>query len=223
MNIRYGYITEMDASKGLGRVKFDGEDNIVSDWLPISVPGSRDGKFSIPFIVNEHVWCLMDQNLEHGIIGGAIYDAKNQPESGDNNKVRVSFVSGLWVEYDRNDKNLSIGGTGDIDIDINGTGLGKVNIKCNQATIESLTGAELKATTEIKLTAPLVTVSGQLVAGSIGTTTGTGGSGNVAISGDINATGKVEGSEVKEGSIRLGTHRHTGVQTGGGTSGGPTP
>ena len=36
--------------------------------------------------------------------------------------------------------------------------------------------------------------------------------------GDIVTSGKVQ-----SGSIILGTHRHTGVTTGGGTSGGPTP
>lgn len=37
-------------------------------------------------------------------------------------------------------------------------------------------------------------------------------SGNIQTSGEITA-----------GTIALKTHRHTGVQTGGGTSGGPTP
>lgn len=40
--------------------------------------------------------------------------------------------------------------------------------------------------------------------------------GNVDVTGDITASG-----EVKAGPIALGTHRHSGVQTGGGTSGGP--
>jgi len=40
--------------------------------------------------------------------------------------------------------------------------------------------------------------------------------GNVDVTGDITADG-----EVKAGDIALSTHRHAGVQTGGGTSGGP--
>lgn len=44
-----------------------------------------------------------------------------------------------------------------------------------------------------------------------------------AYGGNISTTGTIEGGTVKQGLIVLGTHKHTGVQTGGGTSGGPTP
>ena len=221
--LKFGHITEMDAAKGLARVKFDGEDGIVSYWLPISVPGTVDGKYIIPFNVNEHVWCMMDDHMEFGVIGGAIYDAGNGPNGGNNEKVRVNFVGGLGVEYDRNSKTLSIGGTGDFNIDINGTGKGKVNIKCNSAVIESLTDAEIKATTLIKLTAPAVLCSGTIQASAIGIGAAPPAAGNGIITGDINVTGKVEAGEVKEGTIRLGTHKHIGVTIGGGTSGTPTP
>lgn len=222
--LKFGYISEVDATKGLARVKFDGEDEMVSGWLPMSMQGTVDGKFIIPLNVNEHVWCAMDENLEYGVIGGAIYDAKNSPDSGDNNKVRVSFVEGLWIEYSRNDKTLSIGGTGDIDIDIDGTGKGKVNIKCNSATIESLTDdVEIKAPALIKLTAPAILCSGTLQAAAIGVGGSPPTSGNMSVSGDMIVTGKVEGAQVKEGSIELGTHKHSGVTTGGGTSGTPVP
>jgi hypothetical protein len=43
------------------------------------------------------------------------------------------------------------------------------------------------------------------------------------VHGDITATGTITGdADVKSGTIRLRTHKHTGVTTGGGTSGGPT-
>jgi len=221
--LRFGHISEMDAVKGMARVKFDGEDGVVSYWLPLSMPGVVDGKFMMPYNINEHVWCMMDENLEYGVIGGAIYDAANNNSGGANNKIRLQFVGGLFVQYDRQSNTLAIGGTGDINIDINGTGKGKVNIKCNQAVIESLTDAEVKAATVIKLTAPAVLCSGTLQATSIGIGTAPPASGNIEVSGNMNVTGKVEANEVKEGTIRLGTHKHTGVQTGGGVSGGPTP
>lgn len=42
--------------------------------------------------------------------------------------------------------------------------------------------------------------------------------------GDIHTSGTVTGdTDVVSGTIHLKTHRHTGVTTGGGTSGGPTP
>ncbi len=217
--LKFGIISEVDASRGMARVKFDAEDGMVSYWLPISVPKTATDKFSIPFDVNEHVWCLMDEHMEYGIIGGAVYDASNQPDGGTLGNVRVKFGGGLWVEYSRNNKSLSIGGTGDINVDINGTGKGKVNIKCNQAVIESLTDLEIKAVTEIKLTAPLVKVSGALQAASLATT----GGGNITGTGDMTINGSITASQISEGGIRLGTHKHTGVQSGGSNTGGPTP
>ncbi len=220
--LKFGIISEVDTNKGLARVKFDGEDSIVSYPIPMSMAKTMEDKFIIPYDVNEHVWCIMDEDLVYGVIGGAIYDSKNAPDGGDPNKVRVKFGGGMWVDYERNSKTLSIGGTGDINIDINGTGKGKVNIKCNQAVIDSLTDAEVKAVTLIKLTAPAVLVSGTLQAAAIGIGSAPGTSGAV-ITGDITVSGKVEGSEVKEGAIRLGTHKHIGVTTGSGTSGTPVP
>jgi phage baseplate assembly protein V len=221
--LKFGHISEMDAPKGLARVKFDGEDGMVSYWLPISSAGTKDGKFIIPFNVNEHVWCMMDENLEYGVIGGAIYDKANQPDDGSNTKVGVSFVEGLRIEYDRNSKTLTIDGEGDFKIDINGTGKGKVNIKCNSAVIDSLTEAEVKNPVMIKLTTPLVECSGALTATAIGIGAGAPAAGNIEVAGDMNVTGEMTASQVKEGLIRLGTHKHSGVTTGAGTSGTPVP
>jgi len=47
--------------------------------------------------------------------------------------------------------------------------------------------------------------------------------GGAPITGDFEVTGQLKGATVMAGSIGLGTHKHTGVQTGGGTSGTPTP
>lgn len=67
--------------------------------------------------------------------------------------------------------------------------------------------------TEIVLDAPMTTITGQL-------RTGTAGGGSATFGGTINAVGDIT---TQVGNISLGTHRHTGVDPGGGTSGGPTP
>lgn len=54
---------------------------------------------------------------------------------------------------------------------------------------------------EVEITAPVVTITG-----------------DVTVNGTVTATG-----EIKSGSIPLTTHKHTGVQAGAGTSGTPTP
>lgn len=45
----------------------------------------------------------------------------------------------------------------------------------------------------------------------------------VVITGGLTVSGAIAGATVTAGGIGLTTHKHTGVTTGGGTSGGPTP
>ncbi len=72
----------------------------------------------------------------------------------------------------------------------------------------------------ITLTAPTVTVDGNLVVS--GSITGQG-SGGASMQGDITTTGAITaGGNVTAGSIDLETHVHTGVTTGTGNTGGPT-
>lgn len=212
--LKFGRICEVDAVNGLGKVHFT-QENIVSDWLPFSVPISLDDQVQFPVHITQHVWCMMDDRCEDGVIGGAIYDTGNLPVDGDADIVRVKFVGGLSVEYNRNDKSLSIKGTGKIDIDVTGD----VTVKCNKAVIDADTEIEAKALTKITLQAPIVEATAILKAASIQIA----GGGTMTSDGDIITTGKVTASEVSEGAIRLGTHKHTGVTTGGGTSGTPVP
>jgi hypothetical protein len=83
---------------------------------------------------------------------------------------------------------------------------------------------KLVSPTEIDITAPAVNITGAVVVTgtvSCGALTcasiGTSGSGSATIGGALSA------ASVTSGGIGLSTHKHTGVTTGGGTSGGPTP
>jgi len=109
MNLKFGKITEVDPDKGLAKVTFEEDDNLVTAFLPMSVPKSARDKYSIPFDVNEHVWCIMDDACEDGVIGGAIYDAQNKP-SGLADKTSVQFEGNMRVEYDRSTATLKISG-----------------------------------------------------------------------------------------------------------------
>ena len=109
MNLKFGKITEVDPVKGLAKVTFEEDDNLVTAFLPMSVPKSSGDKYSIPFDVNEHVWCIMDENCEDGVIGGAIYDAQNTP-AGSAQKTSVQFGGNMLVEYNRSTATLAISG-----------------------------------------------------------------------------------------------------------------
>lgn len=208
----FGIVTEVSAAKGMAKVQFKDMDGIVSPWMPMSMPKTQNDKFSIPYDVNEHVWCVMDPSFEYGVIGGAIYSKNELPAEGsENENVHISFVHGLSIDYNRADGTLSISGEGKVKVAV----AGDVDIKCTNASVE--------ATIKIDLTAPVVNISGNcivkgaLTAGAIGTSTVDGGTGKITVAGDIETTS----GDVKAGAISLKTHKHIGVQTGGGTSGTP--
>jgi phage baseplate assembly protein V len=207
----FGIVVEVNAPKGLAKVQFKDMDSIVSPWMPMSMPKTYQDKFSIPYDVNEHVWCMMDPSFEFGVIGGAIYSKNELPAEGsENENVHIAFVYGLSIDYNRAERTLSINGQGKVSIDITGD----VDIKCTNAKVE--------AATKVDLTAPVVNISGNcvvkgtLTAGAIGTSTADGGNGKITVEGDIETTG-----DVKAGTVSLKTHKHLGVTTGGGISGTP--
>lgn len=109
--LKFGYITELDVAKGVVRVHFI-DDGIVSNPLPVSVPASKADKYNFPFTINEQVWCLMDENCEFGVVGGAIYSEKDKPPVGTNeNKITAVINDKLSVEVDRTNGRIKIENT----------------------------------------------------------------------------------------------------------------
>lgn len=200
--LRIGHITEIDVNKGYARVTFM-DDGIVSDWLQVCVMGALGNKFFHTFDVNEQVACLMDENSDDGVILGALFNDKTPPSGGGKDVVRVRFSDDSFIEYNR--------GSHEYNINIKG----KVNIT---------------AETEITVSAPMVSidataveVSGTLAVAGALTAASISAGGMTADGGNLAVMGEVSGSTVVAGTIDLGTHTHSGVQTGGGTSGPPIP
>lgn len=81
--------------------------------------------------------------------------------------------------------------------------------------VEIAPGGKIKllGATSIDLNAPTINIAGTNI-NINGTTTQTG---NMTMTGQVTQTG---GMSI--GGVTFGSHKHTGVQTGGGTSGGPT-
>jgi phage baseplate assembly protein V len=188
--LRYGHITELDASKGMAKVKFD-EDDFVSDWLQIVVRNTISNKSESWFDVNEFVAVMMDKHDEEGIILGAVYHEGNTPPIGNKDTVGVTFPDGTTISYNRSSHTLNVDCTGD----------GVVNINCKTASVT--------ATESVTVDTPTatftgdVTIDGELTAG-----------GSVTATGDISTQGSVEaGAQVSALSgtpsvVRLSTHMH---------------
>jgi len=206
--LRFGKISEIDASKGYARVKFTDND-IVSDWLQVVVMGAISTKFFHMFDINEQVACLMDEGDEEGVILGALYNDGTKPEGGDENVVKVNFPDGSVISYDKSSSEYNI----DIKGKINIKSTGEVSVQAQSVSVQS---TSVDITSMVNLTGNL-TVTGAISAASISATTVDAG--GISISdGNITTSG-----EVTAGGIGLKTHKHLGVTTGSGTSGTPTP
>lgn len=220
MQFKYGIVS--DVKKGFIKAAFE-EDEIVTDWIPVLFRKTKSDKESWQLEINEHIVCLMDHNCNTGVCLGAICNDEDEPDPGEGKgKFRKLFSDGTLIEYDKEAQKLTV----DVKGELNATTTGK-------AAINAGTNLEGNATVKATITAPLieltgnVTVSGTLAAAAISTVPGAGGSGKLQIGGDIEASGKltatgeISGSDIKAGTISLKTHKHSGVTTGGGTSGVP--
>lgn len=105
--LKYGRISAIDSAKGLVRVNFD-DDEIVSNWIGVSMPKTKDDQYFIMPDINEHVWCIMDEFCENGVVGGCLYDAKNKPAAGADNISYIQFKDGTVVKYDRTAHKMTI-------------------------------------------------------------------------------------------------------------------
>ena len=111
---RVGRISEIDNSKGMFRVRF-AEDNIVSPWLSGLVPNTKNNKWALPYTLNEHVACILDDDAESGVILGAVYSAASQPVITDG-KFGVTFSDGSKVEFNPSNGKLVVEAKGTVEI-----------------------------------------------------------------------------------------------------------
>lgn len=102
--MRFGTVSEVDTAKGLVRVTF-AEDDIVSYWLSVSVPSTKDDSFCSMPDIGEHVYCVMDENAENGVVGGAVFSADHLPALDTRG---IQFKDGTVIKYDRESHKLTV-------------------------------------------------------------------------------------------------------------------
>lgn len=99
--IKYGIVSEIDTTRGLAKVTFQADDNIVSDFLPALVRKTLTEKESFPYDANEYVACIMDEHCEHGVIIGAVYNETDKPSFTSKDDFGIKFANGDSQAYDR--------------------------------------------------------------------------------------------------------------------------
>jgi len=115
--IRVGEVVAVDEKNCRVRVRLKDCDGMVSYWLPVVVPKSKDDKFYFLPDVGELVLCaFLDYGVEQGFVLGAIYNKKDLPPVSSRDKLHIKFKDGTFLEYDRNSHKLKIHCKGDIEI-----------------------------------------------------------------------------------------------------------
>ena len=212
--LKFGHISEVNVKQGLARVKFT-EDDFVSAPLKMAVSRSGKDKVSFAFNINEHVCCLMDENLEYGVILCAVYDEKNLPHSdAEANVLSINFGDNSAILYNRNSHTLSL--------DIKGT----INIKCEDAEIKSTGNVDVEAA-EVNIKAINVNVDGILnVTGaakimgivSMGGIAGISGAAIPGSDAELNVSKITASDDVTAGGKSLKLHVHTSAAPGSPTT-----
>lgn len=140
--ILFGTISEADPTKGKFRVDLDAFE-IVTPWLRCITGNTKLNKDELHLDVGEHVALVMDDKLEEGVILGAIYNDKNLPPVGNQDKRRQTFEDGSFIEFDRSTGNYEINIKGDANI----TAAGNINAMCD-GDLNAAVGGNLVATAD---------------------------------------------------------------------------
>lgn len=218
--LRFGNISEIDVDKCFARVKFI-DDGIVSDFLQIIVMGAINNKYFHMLDINEQVACLMDENSEEGVILGAVFNNKTNPDGGNKDIVRIKFSDNSSIEYNRSTHEYNIDIKGKINIksdsEVNiDTQTAKITVETAEINADSVavnaTDVDVEATnvtvnatntdiTSIVSITGETTITGNLTVSGIGTfasiSAGSAGAtvdisgGNIDATGDVTTNGKV--------------------------------
>jgi len=221
--LRFGHITEIDPSKCYARVTFM-DDGIVSAPLQIITLGALNNKFFHMFDINEQVAVLMDEDSVEGVILGAVFNDDTNPDGGSKDIFRVKFSDDSFIDYNRATHEYNVNVKGKVNIISEGETHIEAQVVSVDATMVTVDSEAVTIDATAVTISGTLTVAGALTAASLAASSGgISGGGMTAEDGNLSVTGEVSGATIVAGTVDLGTHVHSGVQTGGGTSGPPTP
>lgn len=193
MKIATGTISDIDERRVMGRVRLPDHDNLRTAWLSVLQRNTQNNKdYWLPDI-GEQVKVLLDMDGEDGVILGSVYSSVDTPAIASRDKRRTDFSDGAFVEYDRKQSAMTIGG----------------NIKTLHITtlaeveIHTSTTATVHAEQSATVNSPSTTITGDAtvekdltVKGALkaeGGLQASGGAGKtVSITGDVNVIGKID-------------------------------
>ena len=117
--VKEGIVSSVYPERHAARIAFEDKDGLISAELPVLTTWAFSNKsYGLPD-VGEKVICLFltnDETSGAGVIIGSRYHDKSTPVVSSQDKARIDFSDGTFVEYDRASHELKIECVGDIHI-----------------------------------------------------------------------------------------------------------
>jgi len=195
--IRIGAVSEIDTEQALCRVK-TGE--LMTDWLHWLTPRAGAARTWWAPSVGEQVLILsLGGELDTAFVLPAIYSDDFPAPSVSAQAYHVQFSDGDVMEYEPETSALSV------------TGIKTASVVASTSVNVTAPNVKVTASEKITLDTPEVVCTNKLTTGSLEVKQGGTMSGNISHS----------GGRLTSNGIALHTHKHGGMQTGGGQTQGP--
>ncbi|MEJ6522094.1 phage baseplate assembly protein V [Shewanella bicestrii] len=170
---------------------------LLTQFRPFFTRRAGTAKTSWRPTVGEQVMLLsLSGDLTNAYILPALYSDKNPEPDDNNNRERTVYPDGAVIEYDPDTSALKV------------TGIKTANVQASERVTIDCPNSEFTGNVLVKK--KLTVEQGAKVDGAIEHKGKLTNSGGMTITGGANIDG-----------INFGTHKHGGVDTGSGTSGGP--
>ena len=195
--IRIGVVSDIDTEQALCRVQ-TGE--LVTNWLHWLTPRAGGARTWWAPSVGEQVLLLsLGGELDTAFVLPAIYSDDFPAPSVSAQAYHIQFPDGAVMEYEPDTGALSV------------TGIKTASVVASTSVSVTAPNVTVKASQKIMLDTPEVVCTNKLTTGSLEVKQGGTMTGNISHS----------GGSLSSNGIALHTHKHSGVQTGGGNTGAP--
>ena len=195
--VRIGKVSELDLANA--RCRVSSGDNVTA-WLPwITHRAGRTRSWWAPSVGEQVLLLSMGGELNTAFVLPAVFSDASPAPSASADAIHLAFPDGAIFEYEPKTSALKV------------TGIKTAVINASQKVDVTAPEVRCTASTRITLDTPEVVCTSKLTTGSLEVKQGGTLTGNITHSG---------GSLISNGII-VHLHRHSGVQSGNGQTGGP--
>jgi len=218
--VRVGTVMAVDLAAKKVRIK---SGDLESAWVgwPAGRAGTGKRRWDPPEVGEQVVMVSPCGDMRQALVLPGVYQDAHDAPTTDGNKDHATYGDGTVIEYDRGSHTL-VANLGESQILADRT---KIVLTIGATTLTLTGSGSTLETPQLTVDSPASTFTGAVTVqgpfayqNGITGTNGTGGSG-ASIQGPVSVTG---GTITHNGKNIGSTHTHSGVQSGGGTSGAPT-